>query len=151
MNNNTLSKRRTARLMAVQTLYTQEIEQKHNNARPIAESTEDTLFLHHRLQSNMTPDKEFLDLLITGVNAQRSDIDTMITDHLAQNWKIERLDTVQRAILRAGVFEIRALRELSINTIINEYIELAHAFLNEEESKFTNAILDKIAKKVRGE
>lgn len=149
MTESSLSRRSAARLAAVQTLYSQEIEAKGSNDRSSEESTADTLFVHKRIESNLSPDTDFLDIIIKGVNLQQEEIDNLIKEHLVSNWKIERLDAVQRAILRAGVFEIRALRDISINTIINEYIELAHAFFDEEESKFTNAILDTIAKKVR--
>ena len=54
-----------------------------------------------------------------------------------------------RAILRAGAYELVARPDVPVATVINEYIDVAHAFYDKRESGFVNGLLDAIAKEVR--
>ncbi len=56
-----------------------------------------------------------------------------------------------RAILRAGTFELLRSQGRADSVIVTEYVEIAHAFFEEDEPKLVNAVLDRIAKQVRGE
>ena len=77
------------------------------------------------------------------------DIDPMIDQQLAIGWRLVRVDAILRAILRAGAFELIELTDVPVRVVINEYVEVAHAFLEGDESRVVNGVLDHIARKVR--
>ena len=83
------------------------------------------------------------------VKEQRT-LDPVIADSLVEGWPLSRLDATLRAILRAGVFELRERKDVPSPVIITEYVEIANAFFNEEEPKLVNAVLDSVARKLRG-
>lgn len=95
------------------------------------------------------PDGDFFDEIVYGVAERSDEIDTLICAHLAKGWSLDRLDRPLRQILRAGVYELLARDDVSSATIINEYINLAHAFASEKETGFVNGLLDHVAHKVR--
>ena len=82
------------------------------------------------------------------VRRQR-DLDPLTDEQLAQGWRLVRVDSILRAILRAGVFELIDRRDVPARVVINEYIEVAHAFFSGEEPKVVNGILDRLARKLR--
>ena len=75
-------------------------------------------------------------------------MDALISEFLAENWEIDRIGVVLRALLHSAAYEI-IYSQIPTRTIINEYIEVSRAFFEEKDVKFTNGILDSIAKKVR--
>ena len=60
-----------------------------------------------------------------------------------------RVDSILRAILRGGVFELLERSDVPARVTINEYINIAKAFFEEDEPKVVNGVLDRIAHKVR--
>ena len=76
-------------------------------------------------------------------------IDPLIVGRLASGWRIERLDSRVRAILRAGTWELKYRPDIGLQVIINEYVEIARAFYGETEARFVNGALDGIAADVR--
>lgn len=90
----------------------------------------------------------FSDGLRTVVKEQ-SMIDSAISDRLASGWRLERIDTTLRAILRSGAWELKFRKDIAKEVVINEYVEIAKAFFGETEAKFVNGALDGIARDVR--
>jgi N utilization substance protein B len=82
------------------------------------------------------------------VRRQR-EIDPMLDQQLAAGWRLGRVDSILRAILRAGVYELLERPDVPARVVINEYIEIAHAFFDEDEPKVVNGILDKLARRLR--
>ena len=74
----------------------------------------------------------------------------MIDHQLAEGWRLIRVDSILRAILRAGVFELMERSDVPARVVINEYINVAKAFFDTEEPRVVNGVLDKIARKLRG-
>jgi len=140
--------RSAARLAAVQALYQQEME-GIALARLLRE------FHEHRLGATIEDaqyheaERDFFDDVVTGVDARRDEIDQAIAGKLAAGWSLERLDRPMRAILRAGAYELLARRDVPIGSVINEYVDVAHAFYDKRESAFVNGLLDAVAKDVR--
>lgn len=142
--------RSAARLAAVQALYQREMEPAATRAL-IAE------FRQHRLgraiedddPKLIEPEPAFFDDLVAGVDARAGEIDALIVEHLAAGWSLDRLDRPTRAMLRAGVYELIARADIGVPTIINEYVEVARAFLGPRETGFVNALLDAVAKRAR--
>jgi N utilization substance protein B len=82
--------------------------------------------------------------------AQQALIDPLIVTRLAVGWRLERLDTILRAILRAGAWELKFRHDVAREVVINEYVEIARAFFGATEAKFVNGALDAIAQDTRG-
>lgn len=95
-------------------------------------------------------DAQFFADILRGVVRRQRDIDPMIDLQLAEGWRLVRVDSILRAILRAGVFELMERTDVPARVAINEYINVAHAFFDEEEPRVVNGVLDRIARKVRG-
>ena len=77
------------------------------------------------------------------------EIDELITSNLTDSWSLERIESVARAVLRSGVYEILARPDVPTNVIINEYVDVTKAFFDDSTPAFVNGILDKIAKLTR--
>lgn len=143
-----LPARSAARLAAVQALYQFEME-----ATPLAALLDE--FHVHRLgaeiedEQYLEADAPFFDDVVRGVAARRAEIDGLLADRLAQGWSITRLDRTMLQILRAGAYELLARPDISVGIVINEYLDVAHAFFDDREAKFVNGLLDAIARDVR--
>jgi N utilization substance protein B len=87
--------------------------------------------------------KVFAERLVEGVLDKKKELDALIGKH-ATNWKVSRMPIVDRNILRAGVYELIWMDEVPAKVTMNEAIELAKSFGDDEASKFVNGILDKV-------
>ena len=140
--------RSAARLAAVQAIYQQEME-----GTPLARLISE--FHDHRLGATIEDaqyheaERDFFDDIVTGADARRAEIDGLISQRLAEGWTLERLDRPMRAILRAGAYELIARPDVPVASVINEYVDVAHAFYDKRESGFVNGLLDAIAKEAR--
>jgi N utilization substance protein B len=65
--------------------------------------------------------------VVKGVVA-REEIDARISEKLAEGWRLDRLDKTMVQILRAGTYELLARDDVAGPTVINEYVDVAHAF-----------------------
>ena len=141
--------RSAARLAAVQALY-----QKQMEKTPLAQLLHE--FHHHRLGAEIEDEQyhdaeiDFFDDLVAGVDARLEEIDTLITDKLASGWSIERLDKTMLQILRCGTYELLARKDVPVASVINAYLDVAHAFFDARETRFANGLLDALAKQARG-
>ncbi len=145
--------RSAARLAAVQALY--QLEMRGLGA---GESVPRLLteFHQHRLGQEiegaeyLAADEAFFDDLVAGVAARQDELDTLISGGLAEGWSLNRLDRPMRALLRAALYELLARPDVTAATVINEYVDVAHAFHDEKEARFVNGLLDTLARRVRG-
>jgi N utilization substance protein B len=84
--------------------------------------------------------------LVNGVESKRSEIDSKIQS-VSQHWKIERMASVDRNILRLAVYEMLfAPNPLKPAIAINEAVELAKKFGSQDSSSFVNGILGQLTK-----
>ena len=88
-------------------------------------------------------EQAFAEQLVSGVLEHKIEIDALIGKY-ATNWKVSRMQIVDRNILRLGAFELLWLDEVPAKVTVNEAIELAKDFGDEEAAKFVNGILDKV-------
>ena len=86
--------------------------------------------------------------LVTAVLQERAALDLLLEPLLA-NWKLERIGTATKLILRLGVWEL-VHTEIPARIVINEAVELTKDFDEPEAYKFVNGILDQLAKQIRG-
>jgi N utilization substance protein B len=70
---------------------------------------------------------------------------------LARKLTARRIDSTLRAILRAGAYELMERKDVPVAVIVSEYLDIAKAFYVDDEPKLVNAVLDRIARRVRGE
>jgi N utilization substance protein B len=88
--------------------------------------------------------RDFANQLFENAAARAEELDPIISAH-AQNWRIERIAAIDRAILRLALAEMRTTTTPA-KVVINEAVELAKKFSSEEASAFINGILDSAAK-----
>jgi N utilization substance protein B len=140
--------RSAARLAAVQALYQMDMTGIDLN-QVIQE------FQSHRLGKDIEgselceAEAEFFRDLIEGVVREQRRIDPLVDRHLAEGWRLNRVDSILRAILRAGAYEVLMRPDVPSRVVITEYLDLAHAFFEGEEPKVVNGILDKLAREER--
>ena len=92
-------------------------------------------------------DPEFFGKLITGVIDDFEALDAILAP--LTDRPVAQLDPVERAILRMGVHELRSAGDVPWRVVINEAVELAHAFGAEQSHKYVNGVLDKAARTLR--
>jgi transcription antitermination protein NusB len=96
-------------------------------------------------------DDELFSDIVRGAIANKDDLDGMLNVALAPDWTILRLEAVLRAVVRAGAYELLARQEIPARVVINEYVDIAHAFFAQKEPKLVNAVLDNVARRLRPE
>ncbi|NQV85415.1 MAG: transcription antitermination factor NusB [Rhodospirillales bacterium] len=95
------------------------------------------------------PDREWLGDVVHGVAANRNELDAPIAPALSEKWTIDRLETLIRVILRAATFELKNKPSVPASVIINEYLDVAHAFFEGPETGLINGVLDRLARDLR--
>jgi N utilization substance protein B len=137
--------RTRARLAAVQALYQMDLTQRDLSA--VLDE-----FLSHRFSTAEIyagADHSFFRDITSGVARAQAQIDGEVAAHLAEGWRLSRLDSILRAILRSGVYEILERSDVPARVIVNEYVEIAHDFFGGEEPGVVNGVLDRVARKRR--
>ena len=142
------SSRSAARLAAVQALYQMDMT-GIDLTEVIAE------FETHRLGKEIEgcqfreAEGTFFRDLVEGVVREQLTIDPLIDKQLAEGWRLTRVDSILRAILRSGAYEILIRKDVPPRVVISEYVDIAHAFFADDEPKVVNGILDRLAHKAR--
>ncbi|HVE03788.1 MAG TPA: transcription antitermination factor NusB [Rhizomicrobium sp.] len=140
--------RRASRLAAVQAIY--QMELTGVDAEAVASEFIEHRFEHEPEMKAAGPgDEDFFGAIVRGVPQHQVEIDRSIAKCLAADWRFERVDSILRAILRAGAFELIVRRDVPAKVVIDEYLEISHAFFNKDEPAFVNAVLDKLAHRKR--
>lgn len=140
-------RRSAARLACVQALY--EIDVSGASSDPVLRE-----FLTDRWKNTgngltaAEPDGPFLADLVRGVCTQSLRLDREINAALDE-WTLERLEILLRAILRAGAFELAERPDIPSRVVINEYVDVAHAFFAGKETALVNAVLDRLSRTLR--
>ncbi len=146
----TANQRGAARLAAVQALYQMDV-----GGTGVLEIVAE--YEAHRLgqeidgETYLKADAAWFRSIVSGVVREQLRLDPLIASALQDDWALSRLDSTVRAILRAGVFELLDRKDVPVAVIVTEYVEIAQAFFADDEPKLVNAVLDRIAKQVRGE
>jgi N utilization substance protein B len=142
--------RHAARLASVQALYQMDMAGTDLNA--VIEE-----FVSYRFTKDggdygtAHPDATFFAELVRGVVRRQRDIDPVVDKHLATGWRLVRVDSIVRAILRVALFELIERADVPARVVINEYIEVAHAFFDDEEPRVVNGVLDRLARQYRAD
>lgn len=104
--------------------------------------------LERGLDREAPDDAAFAGALVRGTVAHQDDVDHLI-ESASIDWRIHRMPTVDRNILRLAVFELCYSNDLPISVIIDEAVELAGSYSTTEAKKFVNGVLSTVAKQVR--
>ncbi|NNC37608.1 MAG: transcription antitermination factor NusB [Acidimicrobiales bacterium] len=137
--------RNSARLAAVQALY--QMELAGQKSKLVVHEFNDHWFKGAGTNSNT--DSEYFELIVLGVVAEQSIVDKAISEKLNEKWKLDRLDTTLRAIMRCAAYEILRCFDVPGTVIVDQYVSIAHDFYEGSEPKFVNAALDKLARQYR--
>jgi N utilization substance protein B len=144
------NKRGAARLAAVQALYQMDVV-----GSGVLETAAE--YEAYRLGKEVDgsvyreADPQWFRAILSGVVEGQKAIDPIIRKSLSEDWPLSRLDSTLRAILRAGVYELTERRDVPVAVIVSEYVDIANAFYDGEEPKLVNAVLDRVARRSRGE
>jgi N utilization substance protein B len=133
--------RRRAREFALQLLYMHEFQAAID---PFVVK----VFWRDRPQEDATT-QEFAMALVEGVRAHLAEVDDLIRKS-STNWRIDRMATVDRNILRMATYELLHMTATPLKVVLNEAIELGKRFGSEDSGAFVNGVLDKVGSTLRG-
>ena len=143
------NKRGAARLAAVQALYQMDIAGTGLNDI-LAE------FERHRLGNEvdgsqyLPAEAAFFRDIVTGTVREQRKLDPLIDAALNEGWPLKRIEALLRAVLRAGAYELDQKPDIPVRVVISEYVDVANAFVDRDETGMVNAVLDMLARKLRG-
>ncbi len=144
------NKRGAARLAAVQALY--QMDLAGTGLNDIV-----TEFESHRLggevegRQYLPAEAAFFRDIVGGVVREQSRLDPIIDTALSSGWPLKRIEAVLRAVLRAGAYELACRRDVPPRVIVSEYVDVASAFVDRDETGMVNAVLDQLAHQLRAD
>jgi N utilization substance protein B len=137
--------RHRAREAALQMLYQWEV------GRASMLDVRETFWTYMPERGEITNDlRQFATTLADGVAASFTLLDTLISES-AEHWRVERMNVMDRLILRLAVYEFQYEPDTPARVIINEALELARTFSGDESVRFVNGILDAVRRKLERE
>jgi N utilization substance protein B len=138
--------RHRAREAALQMLYQWEV------GRLSMHEVRETFWSHDDEAADQLSDdlRAFAMDLAGGVADSVGDLDQLIAES-AENWRVERMNVMDRLILRLALYEFRHERDTDVKVIINEALDLAHSFSGDESVRFINGVLDALRRKLERE
>ena len=93
--------------------------------------------------------KKFIKDVVNGTIERDDVINDEISNHLDVDLDLKKLDKVFQVIIKSAIFEFLYKPKISTKIIINEYLKASNFFIEDEQTKYLNALLDKISKKIR--
>ena len=87
--------------------------------------------------------------IVGGRLREQKQLDPQIDAALARGWPLKRIETVLRAVLRAGAYELACRADVPARVVTAEYVNVAGAFVDKEETGMVNAVLDQLAHELR--
>jgi N utilization substance protein B len=87
--------------------------------------------------------------IVGGVVREQAVLDPQIDAALARGWPLKRIEAVLRAVLRAGAYELACRSDVPARVVTSEYVDVASAFVDREETGMVNAVLDQLAHQMR--
>lgn len=140
------NQRGSARLAAVQALYQMDVGEQ---------TLEETLsqFESFRLGRELEGDQylpadaDYFRHIVRGVVQNQIKLDPVVNSALQSGWPMTRIDATLRALLRAGVFELTMRKDIPFKVVIREYVDVAHAFYEDDVPGMVNGVLDAVARK----
>jgi transcription antitermination protein NusB len=142
------NKRSAARLAAVQALYQMDLAGTGLN-EIMAEFESHWLGGEVEGEQYRPAEAAFFRDIVGGVVREQSRLDPQIDAALNRGWPLKRIEAILRAVLRAGAYELACRPDVPARVIMSEYVDVAAAFVDEEETGMVNAVLDQLAHQSR--
>jgi N utilization substance protein B len=131
------SNRHLGRIIALQTLYEQELR---SDSEDPEFDIEEVLQRNIARYKEMLDDTEFVHQLVAGVSKHTEELDKKLQP-VAPEWPIDQIARMDRLVLRIGLYELENEADVPPKVVINEAVELAKAFGGDNSSKFVNGVL----------
>jgi N utilization substance protein B len=143
------NRRGAARLAAVQALYQMDIAGAGLN-EIFAEFESHWIGREVEGAEYLPAEAAFFRDVVSGVVREQRRLDPQIDAALAQGWPLKRIEALLRAVLRAGAYELEHRPDVPARVVITEYADVAGAFVDRDETGMVNAVLDQLARQLRG-
>jgi transcription antitermination protein NusB len=134
------SNRHLGRIIALQTLYEQEMRKECEDKSFVLSSVLSRNIARYKA---IAQDKQFIKELVHGVDKQQAVLDAVIQP-VAPEWPLNQIARMDRLVLRIGTHELMHNKDVPPKVVINEAVELAKAFGGDNSSKFINGVLGTI-------
>jgi transcription antitermination protein NusB len=142
------NKRGAARLAAVQALYQMDIAGTGLN-EILAQFESHWIGQEVEGEQYLPAEAAFFRDVVEGVVREQRRLDPLIDHALAEGWPLKRIETLLRAVLRGGAYELDHRRDVPARAVVSEYVDVANAFVGREETGMVNAVLDALARQLR--
>jgi transcription antitermination protein NusB len=142
------NRRGAARLAAVQALYQMDIA--GTGSTEILAQFE-SHWIGQEVEGNqyLPAEAAFFREVVNGVVREQRSLDPLIDAVLAETWPLKRIEAILRAVLRAGAFELGHRSDVPARVVVAEYVDVANAFVDRDETGMVNAVLDQLARRLR--
>ncbi len=144
------AERSAARLAAVQALYQMDLTGK---TLPDIYAEFEAFWIGGEIEGDQYNPAEltFFRDILSGILKDQGPLDRTIDRTLVDSWPLSRVDSVMRATLRGGAYELKKRKDIPARVVIKEYVDVAGAFFGREESGMINAVLDSMAREFRAD
>jgi N utilization substance protein B len=142
------NRRGAARLAAVQALYQMDVGGAGINDI-FAEF--ESHWLGHEVEGDqyLPAEAAFFQDIVSGVVRDQKELDPLIDEALSRGWPLARIEAILRAVMRAGAYELQHRKDVPARVVVSEYVDVANAFVEGDETGMVNAVLDQIARQFR--
>lgn len=139
-----MKSRHQAREVALQILYKYDLA-THSVGQNAPQGYDLTRSLKHHFEHFGVHEsiRGFIGQLVAGTLERVKDLDPLV-ERYASNWKVSRMSSVDRSLLRMAVYEMIHLKDTPASVVIDEAIELAKEFGTSDTPAFINGVLDSI-------
>jgi N utilization substance protein B len=142
------NKRGAARLAAAQALYQMDLAGSGLN-EILAEFESHWIGREVEGAQYLPAEAAFFRDIVTGVVREQRALDPLVDAALAERWPLKRIETILRAVLRAGCYELGHRKDVPARVVVSEYADVAAAFVERDEVGMVNAVLDQLAHSLR--
>ena len=143
------NRRGAARLAAVQALYQMDIAGT-GLSDILAEFESHWIGREVEGAQYLPAEAAFFRDVVSGVVREQRSLDPLVDKALAEGWPLKRIEAILRAVLRAGAYELGHRNDVPARVVVSEYVDVANAFVDKDETGMVNAVLDQIARRFRG-
>ena len=144
------NKRGAARLAAVQALYQMDLAGTGVN-EILAEFESHWIGQEVEGEKYLPAEAAYFRDIVNGVLREQRALDPLIDGALSKGWPLKRIETIIRAVLRAGAYELAHRKDVPGRVIVTEYSDVAAAFVERDEIGMVTAVLDQLGHELRGD
>lgn len=142
------NRRGAARLAAVQALYQMDIAGT-GLADILAEFESHWLGNEVEGSKYLPAEAAFFRDIVGGTVREQRKLDPLIDAALQSGWPLKRIEALLRAVLRAGAYELDQRKDVPARVVVSEYVDVARAFVDKDETGLVNGVLDQLARQLR--